>query len=92
MRNCKIFCNFAAKKEMYTAAQIPQRQRPMSRKELAIAYAPELTVNGAYRRLRTWMSMSRHLMRALRRVGYQPGQRMLTGLQVQTIYQFLGEP
>ncbi len=64
----------------------------MSKSELAMAYAPNLTVQGAVNRLMDWIRRNSELTDALYRTGYRKQQKMLTSLQVRTICSYLGEP
>ena len=65
---------------------------PMSKKQLALAYAPELSESGAYKRLHQWLHFNKNLMADLRAANYQDKQRVFTGKQVAIIFQYLGEP
>ena len=66
--------------------------RPMSKTELAMAYAPFLTQQGAVNRLMQWIHHNPELVEALDRTGYRRTQKLLTSLQVRTIVSYLGEP
>lgn len=66
--------------------------RPMSKTELAMAYAPCLTQQGAVNRLMYWIHHNPELVEALERTGYRRTQKLLTSLQVRTIISYLGEP
>lgn len=66
--------------------------RPMSKSELAMAYAPHLTQGGAVNRLMDWIHHNPELTEALLRTGYRKSQKLLTSLQVRTIFSYLGEP
>lgn len=66
--------------------------RPMSKSELAMAYAPNLTTQGAVNRLMEWIRYNPDLTEALLRSGYRKSQKLLTSLQVRTIISYLGEP
>ncbi len=66
--------------------------RPMSKSELAMAYAPTLTTQGAVNRLMEWIHHNPELTEALLRTGYRKTQKLLTSLQVRTIFSYLGEP
>lgn len=66
--------------------------RPMSKSELAMAYAPCLTQQGAVNRLMQWIHYNPELVEALDRTGYRKTQKMLTSLQVRIIVSYLGEP
>lgn len=63
-----------------------------SKKELALAYAPELTITSALRRLRQWINDDHPLLEALTQAGYRPEQRVLTVKQVKILFEFIGEP
>ncbi len=63
-----------------------------SKKELAIAYAPNLSMSGALNRLATWIKGNPELLRALYASGYRDAQRVLTSYQVRLIFEYLGEP
>ena len=66
--------------------------RVMSKAELAMAYAPELTTAGAVNRLMQWIYHNPELTEDLRRTGYRKTQKLFTSLQVRTIVSYLGEP
>lgn len=66
--------------------------RPMSKSELAMAYAPNLTTQGAVNRLMDWIRHNPELMEELKRTGYRKQQKMLTSYQVRIIFSYLGEP
>ena len=66
--------------------------QPMSKSELAMAYAPHLTPGGTVNRLMDWIRRNPELMTALVRTGYRKSQKLLTSLQVRTIFSYLGEP
>lgn len=68
------------------------RLKSYSKKELALAYAPDLTLTSALRRLRQWINDDRPLLEALTQAGYRPQQRVLTIKQVKIIFDFIGEP
>lgn len=63
-----------------------------TKKELALAYAPCLSMSGALNRLASWINGNRELMTALLRSGYQTRQRVFTSYQVRLIFDYLGEP
>ena len=56
--------------------------RPYSKRELAMAYAPEISPVSALDRL----------TRELGDTGYRPRQRVFTSLQVELIFRYLGRP
>lgn len=66
--------------------------RPMSKSELAMAYAPNLTPQGAVNRLMDWIRHNPELLDALEHTGYRKQQKLLTSLQVRIIFSYLGEP
>lgn len=66
--------------------------RPMSKSELAMAYAPNLTTQGAVNRLMEWIHHNPELTEALLRTGYRKHQKLFTSLQVRIIFDYLGEP
>lgn len=68
------------------------RVRPMSKSELAMAYAPNLTPQAAVNRLMDWISHNPALTQDLARTGYRKTQKLFTSLQVRTIVSYLGEP
>ena len=68
------------------------RVQSMSKSELAMAYAPCLTQQGAVNRLMDWIRHNPELVAALDRTGYRKHQKLLTSLQVRTIFSYLGEP
>lgn len=86
---------------MYLCIQKPQaatfflhdmQVRPYSKKELALAYAPALSMSGALNRLACWIKSNNELLTALMNAGYQTNQRIFTSRQVQLIFDYLGEP
>ena len=66
--------------------------RPMSKMELAMAYAPNLTPQGAVNRLMDWIRHNPELTDMLLRSGYRKSQKLFTSLQVRYIIDYLGEP
>ena len=66
--------------------------RSMSKSELAMAYAPNLTTQGAVNRLMDWIRHNPELTEALLRTGYRKSQKLLTSLQVRIVFSYLGEP
>lgn len=66
--------------------------RPMSKMELAMLYAPNLTPQGAVNRLMDWIRHNPELTESLLRTGYRKSQKLLTSLQVRIIFDYLGEP
>ena len=68
------------------------RVRPMSKSEIAMAYAPNLTPQAAVNRLMTWISHNPELTDQLLRSGYRKQQKLFTSFQVRLIFDYLGEP
>ncbi len=68
------------------------RVRSMSKSELAQAYAPTLTPQGAVNRLMDWIRRNPELTGALNRSGYRKQQKLFTSYQVRIIADYLGEP
>ena len=68
------------------------RVRSMSKSELAQAYAPTLTPQGAVNRLMDWIRRNAELTEALGRSGYRKQQKLFTSYQVRIILDYLGEP
>ena len=66
--------------------------RSYSKKELAVAYAPDLSYSGARKRLHYWLHLNEPLMAELRAAQYHDSQRLLTARQVEIIFRHLGEP
>lgn len=66
--------------------------RAYGRMELAQLYSPELTDIAAYRKMKKWILLSPGLLQRLYDLGYQPGRRSYTPLEVRVIIDALGEP
>ncbi len=66
--------------------------RPYSKRELAVAYAPDISPVSALNRLAEWMRYNDRLLRKLGATGYRPRQRVFTSLQVELIFRYLGRP
>jgi hypothetical protein len=64
----------------------------MTKTELAMLYAPDLTPHSAVNRLARWMACNPLLMAALRRTGYRKTARRFSPRQVALIVRYLGEP
>ena len=62
--------------------------RPYSKRELAMAYAPEISPVSALNRMR----YNDRLTRELGDTGYRSRQRVFTSLQVELIFRYLGRP
>lgn len=65
---------------------------PYYRRELAMAYAPELSPEAAVNRLTKWLKLNKALFRELQEYGYRPNQRVFTPVQVEAIFRYLGRP
>lgn len=63
-----------------------------SKRELAMAYAPDITAGAAVNRLMQWISLNRSLHRALIETGYHKSQKLFSIRQVSLIFEHLGEP
>lgn len=77
---------------MKTEEKKTRAVRSYSKKELALAYAPELTTGGAVKRLGVWMRYNPQLWQELQKRGYRTRQKLFTPQQVDVIFQYLGEP
>ncbi|CAK7030719.1 MAG: hypothetical protein PARBB_01789 [Parabacteroides distasonis] len=66
--------------------------RPYSKRELAVAYAPDISPVSALNRLAEWMRYNDRLLRELADTGYRSRQRVFTSLQVELIFRYLGRP
>lgn len=66
--------------------------RPYYKRELAIAYAPDITPASALNRLAKWFKINRTLSNALQQTGYTPRQQVFTSMQVELIFRYLGRP
>ena len=66
--------------------------RSMRKKELAIMYAPGLTIKSATNRLCQWLHANKPLMQELYDTHYRETQHILTSKQVEIIIRYLGEP
>ncbi len=64
----------------------------MTKSDLAMLYAPELSVRGALNRLYRWMHNDKALMADLRAANYRERSHVLTRRQLDIIYSYLGEP
>ena len=65
---------------------------PYYRRELAMAYAPDLSPEAAVNRLAQWFRLNRQLTEELRQTGYRPRQQVFTPMQVEVIFRYLGRP
>lgn len=66
--------------------------KALSKTQLALMYAPELTPNAAVKRLMAWLQRDEATMQRLAASGYYKTQKLLNSRQVQIIVDFLGEP
>ncbi|MBR0046446.1 MAG: DUF4248 domain-containing protein [Bacteroidaceae bacterium] len=64
----------------------------MTKTELAMLYAPDLTPHSAVNRLAKWIACNKLLTAALRRTGYRKTARRFSPKQVKLIFHYLGEP
>ena len=62
--------------------------RPYSKRELAMAYAPDISPSSALNRLAGWVRHHRRLSDELDETGYQNRQRIFTSLQVELIFRY----
>ena len=65
---------------------------PMTKRELAMMYAPDLTPHAAVNRLMQWINYHPTLTQELLATGYRKTSRILTAKQVHLIVERLGEP
>lgn len=65
---------------------------PMSKRELAVLYAPDLTPHSAVNRMMNWVDNHPVLHAELLANGYRKNMRMLTALHVGLIIRYLGAP
>lgn len=66
--------------------------RPYCKRDLAMAYAPDISPSSALNRLAGWIRHHRRLSDELDETGYQNRQRIFTSLQVELIFRYLGRP
>ena len=62
------------------------------KKELAVAYAPNITERAALNRLNLWIHDNDYLVRRLEETRYNPYQKVFTLRQVALLFEYLGEP
>ena len=65
---------------------------PYYRRELAMAYAPQLTPEAAVNRLTRWLKQNKALFKELQDYGYRPNQQMFPSIQVEILFRYLGRP
>ena len=66
--------------------------RPYFKRELALAYAPNIAPTSALNRLSAWLKLNEELYMALKETGYFSRQKLLTSMQVELIFRYLGKP
>lgn len=66
--------------------------RPYYKRELAIAYAPDIEPISALNRLASWFRTSKQLTAALQQTDYNIRQQVFTSMQVELIFKYLGRP
>ena len=66
--------------------------KPYYKRDLAVAYAPDITPVAALNRLASWIHHHKVLYRALADSGYADRQRMFNSVQVELIFRYLGRP
>ena len=71
-----------------------KRERPhaCTKSELALRYLPHVTAAAARRTVREWIEKNKELKEALTKSGYTDKSRLLTPMQVQLHFDYLGEP
>ena len=63
-----------------------------TKKELAMAYCPDIDYTAALKKLNQWIRTNTELSARLAATGYIPTQRRFTPQQVRLLYHYLGEP
>ena len=66
--------------------------RPYYKRELAEAYAPNISSASALNRLSKWLKLNLQLNEALLQTGYRGTQKIFTSMQVELIFRYLGRP
>ena len=82
-------------KGMNTQEEIFEKEwniHPYYRRELAMAYSPDILPESAVRRLNLWIKCNRQLTEELRQHGYRPRQQVFTSIQVEVLFRYLGRP
>ena len=64
----------------------------LTKHELAMAYAPELTPKAALNRLALWINSCKPLRKSLDKTGYRVRQRNFSKRQISLIFKHLGAP
>ncbi len=67
-------------------------QRTYTKKEIAMAYFPELGYRGAIKHLMSWINENKTLYDNLHLIGYTDNQRVLTARQANAIFEAIGKP
>ena len=62
------------------------------KKELAMAYCPDIDYTAALKKLNQWIRNNTELSARLAATGYIPTQRRFTPQQVRLLFHYLGEP
>ena len=63
-----------------------------TKKELAMAYCPDIDYSAALKKLKQWIRTNTELSARLAATGYIPTQRRFTPQQVKLLFHYLGEP
>ena len=63
-----------------------------TKKELAMAYCPDIDYTAALKKLNQWIRNNTELSARLAATGYIPTQRRFTPQQVRLLFHYLGEP
>ena len=63
-----------------------------TKKELAMAYCPDIDYTAALKKLNQWIRNNTELSARLAATGYIPTQRRFTPQQVRLLFRYLGEP
>ena len=63
-----------------------------TKKELAMAYCPDIDYTAALKKLNQWIRTNAELSARLAATGYIPTQRRFTPQQVRLLFHYLGEP
>lgn len=66
--------------------------RPYYKRELAEAYAPNISPTAALNRLAKWLKLNLELNEALLHTGYRGTQKIFTSMQVGLIFKYIGRP
>lgn len=66
--------------------------KPYYKRELAQAYAPDISPVAALNRLAQWIKLNVALAEALRQTGYHVRQQVFTSWQVELIFRYIGRP